>query len=104
MVSRPGQIVWRLADNHPTCVSGMARFYASIPAVRQFELRIDEVASAGGSVWLECTGPDPGARPGQPLLALSGRTGQPFLRVPIFLMPVAGHRAGFYVPAIHPYA
>ena len=72
--------------------------------MRQFELRIAEVASAGGSVWLECTGPDPGAAPGQPLLALSSRPGQPALRIPVFPMPTAGGKSGFYVPATHPYA
>jgi dihydroorotate dehydrogenase electron transfer subunit len=72
--------------------------------VRQFEVQIAEVASAGGSVWLECTGPDPGAAPGQPLLALSSRPGQPVLRVPIFPMPAPAQRTGFYVPAAHSYA
>ncbi|MEP7357445.1 MAG: hypothetical protein ABI847_09430, partial [Anaerolineales bacterium] len=80
------------------------RFYASIRAVRQFELRIAEVASAGGSIRLDFTGPEPGAAPGQPLLALSPRPDQPLLRVPIFTLPAAGDRHSFYVPASHPYA
>jgi hypothetical protein len=96
--------VWRLADILQTGLSGSDRNYASIAAVRQFELIVAEVASAGGSVRLDCTGPDPGAAPGQPLLALSSRPGQPVLRVPIFMMPAVGGRTGFYVPAIHLYA
>jgi hypothetical protein len=72
--------------------------------VREFELRVIEVAAMGGSIHVECDGPDPGAAAGQMCLALAGLPNQPLLRVPLFLLPLRDRRPGFYVPASHPYA
>jgi hypothetical protein len=72
--------------------------------VRQFELRVVEVAAVGGSIRLTCEGPHPVTAPGQMCLALAGLPNPSGLRVPLFLVPVDERRPGFYMPASHPYA
>jgi hypothetical protein len=72
--------------------------------VREFELRVIEVAAVGGSIRIECEGPNPGAAAGQMCLALAALPNQPLLRVPLFLLPLRDRRPGFYVPAAHAYA
>jgi dihydroorotate dehydrogenase B-like protein len=72
--------------------------------VREFELRVVEVAAVGGSIRIECEGPHPGAAAGQMCLALAALPNQPLLRVPLFLLPLRDRRPGFYVPATHAYA
>src|SRR5262249_17526729 len=58
----------------------------------------------GGSVRVECDGPDPGAAAGQVCLALAALPNQPLLRVPLYFLPVQNKRPAFYVPAAHSYA
>jgi hypothetical protein len=76
--------------------------------VREFELRVVEVAAYGGSIRVECDGPHPGAAAGQVCLALADLPRQPDqtvpLRVPLCLLPPRAKRTGFYVPATHAYA
>ena len=72
--------------------------------MREFELRVAEVAAFGGSIRIECEGPNPGAAAGQMCLALAALPNQPLLRVPLFLLPLRDRRPGFYVPAAHAYA
>jgi hypothetical protein len=72
--------------------------------VREFELRVVEVASRGGSIRVECDGPNPGAAAGQVCLALAALPNQPLLRVPLYLLPVRDRRPAFYVPGSHAYA
>ena len=74
--------------------------------MREFELQVVEVAALGGSIRVECEGPDPGAAAGQMCLAWvdSPLQGQPFLRVPLFLLPLRNKRPVFYVPGSHQYA
>jgi len=72
--------------------------------VRQFELRVVEVAAYGGSVRVECDGAHPGATAGQVCLALAQLPNQPDLRVPLYFLPARAQRASFYVPAAHAYA
>jgi len=72
--------------------------------VREFELRVVEVAAVGGSIRIECEGPHPVTAAGQMCLALAGLPNQSSLRVPLFLLPFGELRPGFYVPASHAYA
>ena len=72
--------------------------------MREFQLRVAEVAAVGGSIRVECEGPDPGAGAGQVCLALAGLPNQPLLRVPVFFLPLRQRRPAFYVPASHSYA
>jgi hypothetical protein len=72
--------------------------------VREFELRVIEVAAVGGSIRVECEGPNPGAAAGQMCLALARLPNQPLLRVPLFLLQLRERHPGFYVPATHAYA
>jgi hypothetical protein len=72
--------------------------------VREFELRVVEVAAVGGSIRIECEGPNPAAAAGQMCLALAALPNQPLLRVPLFFLPLRDKRTGFYVPASHAYA
>ena len=76
--------------------------------MREFELRVVEVAAYGGSIRVECEGPHPGAAAGQVCLALADLPNQPdlrvSLRVPLYFLPLPDQRAGFYVPATHAYA
>jgi hypothetical protein len=72
--------------------------------VREFELRVAELAALGGSVRIECEGPDPGASAGQLCLALAALPNQPVLRTPLYLLPRRNGRSSFYVPATHPLA
>jgi NAD(P)H-flavin reductase len=72
--------------------------------VREFELRVVEVAAFGGSIRIACEGPSPGAAAGQVCLALADLPNQPEVRVPLYFLPPHGKRAGFYVPATHAYA
>jgi dihydroorotate dehydrogenase electron transfer subunit len=72
--------------------------------VRQFELRVVEVAALGGSIRVECEGHDPGAAAGQVCLALAALPNQPLLRVPLYLLPPRERRPAFFVPASHAFA
>jgi len=72
--------------------------------VREFELRVVEVAAVGGSIRVECEGGHPVTSAGQMCLALAALPNQPFLRVPLFFLPLGDRRPGFYVPASHAYA
>jgi hypothetical protein len=75
--------------------------------VRQFALRVAEIAALGGLIQVTCAGPDPGAAPGQVCLAWAGVPAQPFVRVPLFLGPTDapdGAGAQFFIPIDHPYA
>ncbi len=76
--------------------------------MREFELRVVEVAAYGGSIRVDCEGPHPGATAGQVCLALASLPHPPDLpvplRVPLYFLPPRDKRAGFYVPATHPYA
>jgi hypothetical protein len=72
--------------------------------VRQFDLRIVEVAAVGSAIRLTCAGPDPGAAPGQACLAWSELAAQPFLRVPLYLHGALDPGPTFFVPIGHPYA
>ncbi len=72
--------------------------------MREFELRVVEVTALGGSIRVECDGPDPGAIAGQPCLALAALPNQPLLRVPLYLLPSRDRGPAFYVPASHAYA
>lgn len=72
--------------------------------MREFELRVVEVAAKGGSIRVECDGPDPGAAAGQMCLALAAWPNQPLLRVPLYLLPARDRRPAFYVPGSHAYA
>lgn len=72
--------------------------------MREFELRVVEIAVRGGSIRVECEGPDPGAAAGQPCLALAALPNQPLLREPLYLLPPRDRRPAFYVPGSHAYA
>ena len=72
--------------------------------MREFELRVVEVAAFGGSVRVECEGPHPVTTAGQVCLALAQLPNQSDLRVPLYFLPARARRAGFFVPATHAYA
>ena len=72
--------------------------------MRQFELRVAELAAIGGSVRVECTGPHPVTAPGQVCLALASLPAQPFLRLALYLLAAQGAAPVFFVPPWHPYA
>lgn len=78
--------------------------------MRQFELTVSEIAAIGGAFRLTCVGPDPGAQPGQALLALvpgvaqPTALAQPFLRMPLFFHTLPSGEAQCYLPPGHPYA
>ena len=72
--------------------------------MREFELRVLEVAAVGGSIRVECEGANPASASGQMCLALAVLPNHPQLRLPLFFLPLRDKRSGFYVPAAHAYA
>jgi dihydroorotate dehydrogenase electron transfer subunit len=73
--------------------------------VRQFELRLTEIATVGGLIQMRCAGADPGTTPGQFCLALApDRPAVGGLRQPIFPWRETERETTFFVPATHPFA
>ena len=72
--------------------------------MREFELRVVEVAALGGSIRVACEGRNPVTAAGQMCLALASLPNPPLLRVPLFLLSLGDRRPGFYVPASHAFA
>ncbi|MCC6188441.1 MAG: hypothetical protein IT318_05375 [Anaerolineales bacterium] len=73
-------------------------------AVREFDLRVAEVAAVGSAVRVTCAGPGAEVAPGQACLAWADIPSQPFLRVPLFLHSSPDPGPTFFVPGGHPYA
>lgn len=73
------------------------------PGVRQFDLQVLEMAAAGGSIRVDCAGPEPGSAPGQVCLAWADTAFQAFLRVPLYLVPGSEPGPHFYLPVGHIY-
>ncbi|MCC7359451.1 MAG: hypothetical protein IT317_08245 [Anaerolineales bacterium] len=76
--------------------------------MRQFQLTVSEIAALGGALRVTCAGPDPGAQPGQALLALANGAARPhpstppLLRLPLFYHTLPGGGAQCYLPPGHP--